>query len=201
MRVRLIFLASLIFCQSSWGFFSLMDTGQVKSEGEYKVLGEGQILFDPPEGFNLNARFATGIQDDAEIQFEAGIGSIDYYLGAFYKWVPFPDTDSQPALGVRGGLTFAEVNNYSTYGANITPLISKMFEANFGKISPYGGVLLGLQNNVNETFVSLQAVIGLEWQPNEWEFNSLKDFNFLLEYGAEIDDAFNYLSFGASYDF
>ena len=198
----LILLASLFFFTTpSLAYFSLMDTGQVKKEGEYRVLGEGQVLFDAPEGFNLNARFATGIDDESEIQFEGGLGSVDYYIAAFWKWMPFPDTTDQPAIGLRAGITFADVNDVSRYGFNVTPMISKLFDTDLGDISPYGGVEMGLQNDVNETDFTMQAVLGVQWSPNEWDFPGIKDFNFLVEYGLEVDDAFNYLSFGASYDF
>lgn len=199
-RSLLIFLV-IAFSQPSLAFFSLMDTGELKNEGSYRVQGEGQILFDEPEGFNLNGRFATGISEDSEVQFEAGVGSIDYYMGAFYKWIPFPDTSDQPAIGVRGGLTFADVSGLSTYGLNITPLISKRLESDAGAFSPYGGIEMGLQNNVHDTYFSLQAIVGVQWTPNEWDFRQLKDFNFLAEYGFEIDDAFNYLSLGVAYNF
>ena len=178
-----------------------MDTGELVKKGEYRALGEGQILFDEPKGFNLNGRFATGFDDESEIQFEAGVGSVDYYLGAFYKWIPFPDTDEQPAIGGRAGVTFADFNDNSVYGFNVTPMISKRFGTGIGDFTPYSGVEMGLQKNVNDTFFSMQAVLGVEWSPNEWDFRDIKDFNFLVEYGFEIDDAFNYLSFGASYDF
>lgn len=191
----------LALSQPSLAFFSLMDTGELVKEGEYRVLGEGQILFDAPEGFNLNGRFSTGIQDDSEVQFEAGVGSIDYYMGAFWKWVPFPDTDEQPAIGFRGGVTFADVSGLSTYGINFTPLVSKHLDSDIGAFTPYGGLELGLQNNVHDTYFSMQAVLGMQWSPGGMNLEQLKDFNFLIEYGLEVDDAFNYLSFGASYDF
>lgn len=189
------------FCLPSFAFFSLMDTGNLVKEGDYRILGEGQLLFDAPEGFNLNSRFSTGMGDDAEIQFEAGVGSVDFYLGAFYKWIPFPDTEEQPALGLRGGVTFADYNGYSTYGFNVTPLISKNFDTNIGYFAPYSGLILGLQKNTFESFFSMQLAIGLQWRPNEWDFQSLKDFNFLLEYAVEVDDSFNHLSLGAAYNF
>ena len=199
-RITLCLIALSIAAPAS-AFFSLMDTGKLKKEGEYRVLGEGQVLLDAPEGFNLNARFATGFNDESEIQFEAGVGSVDYYLGAFWKWIPFPDTDGQPAIGGRVGFVFADVNDLSTYGFNVTPMISKMFETGSGDFTPYGGIEMGLLNDVNDTNFSLQAVLGLEWKPNRWDFPGLKDFQFLLEYGIEIDDSFDYLSLGASYDF
>lgn len=198
-----LFAALIVFSFSlpSYAFLSLMDTGELKREGDYRVLGEGQILMDAPEGFNLNGRFATGINDESEVQFEAGVGSVDYYLGAFYKWIPVPDTNDQPAVGGRAGFVFADFNGFSTYGINVTPMISKRFESSAGDFSPYSGLELGLLNNVNDTNFSMQLVLGLQWKPNRWDFPGLKDFQFLVEYGIEIDDAFNYLSFGASYDF
>ena len=197
----LVLMVALAWQLPSMAFFSLMDTGNLQSQGEYKAMGEGQILFDAPEGFNLNGRFSTGYNDDSEIQFEGGVGSVDFYLGAFYKWVPFPDTEDQPAVGVRGGLTFADLNNYSTYGVNVTPLVSKNFESGIGVITPYSGLEMGLQRNTFESFFSLQLVIGAQWSPNEWDFEGLKDFDFLVEYGIEVDDSFNYLSLGAAYHF
>ena len=205
--MKKIILPALIFLFSfsSYGYFSVMDTGDLKEEGEYRILGEGQILLDSPKGFNFNGRFSTGFDVDSEIQFEAGIGSIDFYLGAFWKWVPFPDTEEQPAIGARFGVTFAEIDvngtTLSTYGFNVTPLVSKKFALDFGKLSPYAGLPIGLKRNTNDTNMTLQAAVGVEWQPDEWEFEALKDFNFLVEYGAEIDDAFSYFTVGANYDF
>lgn len=209
MKQLVTLLSILSLAPASFGFFSLMDTGDLVKKDDYRILGEGQILFDAPKGFNLNGRFSTGLDDESEVQFEAGVGSVDFYLGAFYKWIPFPDTDEQPAIGVRGGLTFASIDYdlvpnddaYSTYGINVTPMVSKGFESGAGKFTPYGGAMFGLQKNVNDTNFSMQIVAGCEWSPNEWDFRSLKDFNFLIEYGIEVDDAFSYLSLGSSYDF
>ncbi len=187
-------------CQSL-AYFSLMDTGEIKAKGEYRVLGEAQVLFDDPNGMNLNGRFATGLSEESEMQFEAGVGSIDYYLAAFWKWVPFPDTFDQPAIGLRSGLTFADVAGYSTYGFNVTPFISKLFDTSIGGISPYAGLQIGLQSNTNDSFSTMQFVLGTEWKPSEWDFRELKDFRFLVEYGIDIDGAFDYLSLGASYNF
>lgn len=182
-------------------YFSLMDTGNIKRRGEYRILGEGQILMDDPKGFNLNGRFATGIDEESELQFEAGVGSIDYYLGGFWKWIPFPDTVDQPAIGGRAGFVYANYNQFSTYGFNITPMISKRLETNSGDFTPYGGIEMGLLHNVNSTNFTLQAVLGMEWKPNRWDFPNMSDFQFLIEYGIGMNKAFDYISLGSSYDF
>ncbi len=201
MRRLALMICLTLFSTPGQAYFSLMDTGNLKDEGEHRILGEGQVLMDAPEGFNLNARFATGLTEDSEIQFEGGVGSVDYYLGAFWKWIPFPDTVDQPAIGGRMGVVFADLNNLSTYGVNVTPMISKSFDTNYGDFTPYGGIEMGLLNNVSDTFFSMQAIAGLEWKPNKWDYPALEDMQFLIEYGFEVDDAFDYLSFGASYDF
>ncbi len=201
MRILTLFFI-LTFSFPGLAFFSLMDTANLKKEGEYKILAEGQLIFDEPnDGFNLNPRFTTGISEESEVQFEAGVGSIDYYMGAFWKWVPFPDTDEQPGIGLRAGVTFASINDYSTYGFNVTPMVSNNFDTDYGRFTPYGGVQVGLQKNTADTFFSLQAALGLEWTPSAWDHPQIKDFNFIVEYGLEIDDSFDYLSFGASYNF
>ncbi|MEM7647180.1 MAG: hypothetical protein AAF203_09740 [Pseudomonadota bacterium] len=201
MKMLSLFLTMIFLSPSAMAFFSLMDTGQLVDEGSYRAQGESQILFDSPEGFNLNGRFSTGFDDESEFQFEGGVGSVDFYMAAFYKWIPFPDTSDQPAIGFRGGVTFAELNNYSTYGFNFTPMISKVIDTDLGDITPFGGMQLGLQKNTFETFFSMQIALGIQWSPSEWDFRSLKDFDFLLEYGIEVDDSFSYLSFGAAYNF
>ena len=178
-----------------------MDTGELVKKGDNKVLGEAQVLFDDPNGMNLNGRFATGLDRDSEVQFEGGVGSIDFYVGAFYKWMPFPDTDDQPAIGGRVGVTFADIEGISTYGFNLTPMISKSFNLAIGDITPYGGLEFGLQNNVDDSFVSFQFVAGAQWSPDKFDFRELADFDFLLELGLDVDDAFDYLSLGVAYNF
>lgn len=195
-------LAILFFVASPAGaYFSVMDTGRLLDKGEYKVLGEGQVLTDAPKGFNLNGRFSMGFDEDSELQGEVGFGSVDFNLGAFWKWMPVPDTDDQPAVGARMGFTFANVNDQSTYGLNLTPLVSKTFDTSHGDFTPYAGLPIGLQKNANDTFLSMQAAIGLEWTPDKWNLPELYGFRFLAEFGFEIDDAFGYFSFGTSYDF
>ena len=198
--ISLLF-SSLLLTIPSSAYFSVLDTGEVVKTGEYKVLAEGQFLTDAPEGFNLNGRFATGIDEESELQIELGFGSIDFNIGGFYKWVPVPDTDDQPAVGVRAGFTFAQVSDFSTYGLNVTPFASKKFETEHGVFSPYVGVPIGLQQNSIDTRFSLQASIGLEWIPDQWSLPELYGFRFLTEYSFEIDDAFSYFSIASSYSF
>ena len=203
MRPLIVFF--LLFLSSkTFAYFSLMDTGELRQGQNTRLLGETQIITDIPRGFNFNGRYILGSSEfipDSELQFEAGAGSVDYQLGVFFKWIPFPDTDKQPAIGLRTGLTFAKFIEYSTYGLNITPLISKHINSDFGKITPYLGLPVGLQKNTLNFYTSFHVAIGLEWSPEEWELGSSRGINILLEYGMGISQAFDYLSLALAYDF
>ncbi len=201
-----LFLFLFLLFPSSYGlaYFSLMDTGELRQGQKTRLLGESQIISNAPKGFNFNGRYvlgSSGFVPDSEIQLEAGAGSVDYQLGVFLKWVPFPDTDDQPAVGVRTGFTFARFLEYSTYGLNITPIISKHINSDLGKITPYLGLPIGLQQNTLDFYTSFQAAFGLEWAPEEWELGSSRGFNFLLEYGLGLSQGFDYLSLAMAYDF
>ena len=197
----ILFLLFTALANPSFAYFSVMDTGHLTQPEQYRVQGEGQFLMDAPKGFNFNGRFTTGLNEDSEIQGEVGIGTIDYYFGGFWKWVPIPDTDDQPAIGARMGFTFASVNDYSTYGFNLTPLASKNLESDYGVFAPYLGIPIGLQKNSLDTNFTLQATLGVQWTPDQWKIPELRGFHFLMEYGFEIDDAFDYFSIGTAYDF
>ena len=199
-----LLILSLFLSPHGLSYFSLMDTGELRQGQNTRLLGETQVISNEPEGFNFGGRYvlgSNGFISDSEVQLEAGAGSVDYQLGVFLKWVPFPDTDNQPAVGVRTGFTFAKLLEYSTYGLNITPLISKHINSDLGKVTPYLGLPIGLQKNTLDFYTSFQVILGLEWSPEEWELGSSRGFNFLLEYGLGLDQAFDYLSLALAYDF
>lgn len=175
-------------------YFNTMDTGQITEVGKGEVTAVAPVIFqEPNDGFNLNGRFSTGINDDSEIQAELGVGSVDLYAGGFFKYVPFPDTYEQPALGGRAGVVYAEFNDLSTYGFNISPMASKNFDGAYGRFTPYISLPIGILTNRRETFMSLQGTLGMEW--SRWV-----NMRFMVEYSFNMKDALDYLSVGASFD-
>ena len=198
MNRALLFIALYLgFCSQSFGFYSLMDTGELLNRGYHRVQGEAQLILDKPaDGLNINGRFATGLNQESDIQAEFGVGSVDFYVAGFWKWIPFPDTSHQPAVGARFGVTYGKINDVSNYGIQATPLISKKYTINrVGKVTPYFGLPIGLQNTADDTTVSLQGVIG-----TQYSHPKLRHIYFLLEFGFEIDDAFDHISFAVSFD-
>ena len=199
---------SLVFLYPNKGlaYFNLMDTGELRQGQNTRALVGSQMIFNGElEGLNFNGRYSldsSGLISHSEFQFEAAAGSVDYQLGAFLKWIPFPDTDNQPAVGVRTGFHFAKVLDYSTYGLNITPLVSKHINSDMGKITPYLGLPVGILQNTLGTDTNFQVAVGVEWSPEEWELGSSRGFNLLLEYGLGLSSSYgDSLSLAVAYDF
>lgn len=196
MRKSFMSLIAVLFLLSSnaSAYFNTMDTGELTDVDQMEVLAATPVIFaEPNDGFNLNGRFSTGFDEDSELQAELGVGSVDLYAGGFFKYVPFPDTYDQPSIGGRAGFVFAQVDDLSTFGFNITPMASKNFDSSYGRFTPYVSLPIGILTNKAETFMSFQGTVGVEW--SKWV-----NMRFLAEVSFNIKDALNYLSVGASFD-
>ncbi|WP_289445200.1 hypothetical protein, partial [Klebsiella pneumoniae] len=74
-----------------------------------------------------------------------GVGSDEFfYTGLFVKYVPFPDTEDQPALGLIGGATFGReevsLEKEEVLTLRVSPLLSKDFETDIGLVTPYASL-------------------------------------------------------------
>ena len=193
----LLLVLMVVFGLNAHAFFTVMETGELQNKGYYRVTGDAQfILSEPNDGFNANGKFAMGLNQESDIEAEIGFGSVDMYVAGYWKWIPYPDTRNQPALGGRFGFTFADINDVTTYGLQATPLVSKTIDGGkIGKFIPYAALPIGLQNNNDDTFLTMQFVIG-----TEYTYPTLRHIHFLIEYGFDVDDAFDHLSIGAAFD-
>lgn len=177
-------------------FYSTMDTGDVLPEGKYSIGAETQFITNNDSGANLVTRFDGGISEEAGFRGELGFGTTDLHLGAFFKWIPIPDYDQQPAIGITSGLVFAEYSGHSEVSLRFHPIISKGFATEFGKITPYGSLPFGLRSYNDDTDVPVQMTLG-----SELFFSQIPLWRFKGEVGFDLNDAFTYISIGASLDF
>ena len=207
MFLILLFSSTLLFANKSLAYFNLMDTGELRKGENTRILGTSQLILNKaPEGLNFGARYAfdfSGMISHSELQFEAhGGSSVDYQIGAFFKWIPFPDTDSQPAIGLRTGFNFAKILGYSNYGFNLTPLLSKHTRSSIGKITPYLGIPIGFFQNVLISYINVQVSAGVEWAIEDWQMGDSRGFNFLVEYAVGLSQfCGDSVSLALAYDF
>lgn len=194
-KAALVF-SALLFTNPVKAYFSTMDTGELVAPGQYQVSFEPQIIFQNYSGFNAIGRFDTGINESSSVRGVLGVGTVDFEVGGFYKWVPFPDTETQPAIGGMVGVTIARVNSDTEYNIRFHPLVSKKLESEIGDVIPYGSIPIGITSLPDKTIVPIQLVAGAELRPL-----NTPNFSFFGEIGANINDAFGYISAMVTYRF
>ncbi len=188
--------AFLLLPATANAYFSTMDTGDIAAPGRYRVTLEPQFILNRYDGMNMLGRFDTSVAEDQAIRTLVGFGEVDFQLGAFYKWVPFPDSGNQPAIGGSAGLLYARVADETEFSIRFHPLISKKIETEVGDLTPYAALPFGVTSRDDRTFVPVQLAVGSEWKTLNWE-----NLRFMAELGLNVTKAFSYLSFGLVYEF
>lgn len=181
---------------TSHAYFSTIDNGEMIAPGKYQVSVEPQIILNEFSGFNMVGRFDTGINQDSSARVILGVGKVDYQVGGFYKYVPFPDTATQPAIGGSAGLVLARVNGVTLTSLRFHPLLSKTFQTEVGDLIPYGSLPFGITFASGTTTVPVQLVVGSELRPM-----NMKDISFFAELGLNVSKAFGYISGAVAYRF
>ena len=128
-----------------------------------------------------------------------GFGKIDFQIGGMLKWMPFPDTDSQPAIGGEAGIIFARIGSINQYSIRLHPIVSKRIETEIGDVIPYGSLPFGItvqSGGGDETFMPAQLVAGTELRPLE-----MKNWSFFGELGVNLTKSFGYASVALAYRF
>lgn len=187
---------TLAACSTSHAYFSVVDTGELIEQGQYQVTLEPQLILNNYDGFNLIGHFDTGIDQDSGARVTLGFGKVDYQVGGFYKYVPFPDTAKQPAIGGSAGVVMAKVNGVTMTSLRLKPLVSKKLQTEIGDLIPYASLPFGITFTSNQTTVPVQLVVGSEVKPMNME-----NISFFGEIGVNISKAFGYLSGAAAYRF
>lgn len=190
--MRLIILMSLISF-SAQAHFSALDTADILPLNRYRLQIEPQIMSGNASGTNLIARFDMGLNEESGLKAMLGGGSLNLQAGAFYKWGPIPDTETQPAMAITVGLAYASNNGADLVSARIYPIVSKKFDWELGIAKPYATLPVSIAGQNGKSLFPVQFALGSELQ-----FPEVKDLNFYIEMGIDIKDSFNYISFGVS---
>jgi len=175
--------------------FSTMDTGDILPAGMYDVGLETQFGLggDYPSGANFLGHFDMPGSEDINFKFIAGGGSLPFEAGGFVKYVPFPDLESQPAIGMLGGVVFSRSSSgTSMLNLRLHPLVSKKFDTQIGELTPFLSLPIGITFASGATTYPFQIAPGTRWRPAGY-----KNLSFMTELGINLNAAFSYISFGA----
>lgn len=189
--------ALLVTSFSAQALYSTLDTGDVLGENKMEVSAETQFITDRDTGINLIARFDRGYRDDSQIRGLIGIGTTDFHIGGYYKWVPIPDYDNQPAVGLIGGIIYARHQEMNELSLRFAPIVSKKIKTEqIGEVTPYVSLPIGLRSFNEETEFPVQFELGTRYKhPN------LNKVKFNAELGFNVRKAFTYVSVGLIMDF
>ena len=180
-------------------YFSTVDNGEVLREGQFQAMFAPQIIFNNYDGGNYVGRLDMGLSEGLSARGILGFGKVDFQIGGMVKWIPFPDTASQPAIGGEAGLIVARIGSRTQYNLRFHPLLSKRIETEVGDVIPYGSIPIGVTVNsgvVDETFVPVQLVAGAELRPLE-----MKNWSFFGEVGVNLTRSFGYVTAAIAYRF
>lgn len=195
----LIATAAIFTSTPAQAYYSTLDNGEVLKDGEYQAMFSPQLIFNQFDGANFTGRLDTGLMEGVSGRALLGFGKIDFQIGGMIKWVPFPDTESQPAIGGEAGIIFARIGSINQYSIRLHPIVSKRIETEIGDVIPYGSLPFGItvqSGGGDETFMPAQLVAGAELRPLE-----MKNWSFFGELGVNLTKSFGYASVALSYRF
>lgn len=189
----------LLSSVQSFAYYTFQDTGDLLAPGRYAVGTELQFKTSKGSGMNIMGRFDGAINDEWNYRGYVGLGDTDFLAGGYAKWVPYPDYDRQPAIGITlGGLlaSYSEpgVGSNTEFAARATPFISKSFEAELGQFTPYAALPFGVRTYDGESDSTLQLTLGTRFIHPE-----MLGAHYFAEVGFDLDNTFAYISLGATF--
>lgn len=185
----------------SWGatssaYLSLAESGEILPMNEYQVGLEPQFLLNNGSGANINAFFDMPFNESTSGRISMGAGKIDFNAFASVKFIPFPDVDNQPAIGVRVGGGYTRVSDQNWLVGQVAPLVSKKVGTDIGTFVPYAAIPFEFVNKKDENITGSQFVIGSELLHPE-----TPDLRYGAEVGFEMTKSYNYVSVYVSLPF
>ena len=197
---KLIFALLVFGFNSAYAYNSIINNGNMTESGTYKLGSELQVLTDDPaDNSGANILFFIDLptkSSSLDYRFKFGTGNTDINLGVAAKWIPIPDLQNQPAIGVIFDVDWVNDNSYDFFTARVAPLISKNFRWEYGSMTPYAALPVGTyyltENDKMEAFV--QLAFGAEVN-----FEAYPDFGFFGEAGFDIDKSITYFSLAARF--
>ena len=139
----------------------------------------------------------VGVDNASSARGLIGVGdSVDFEVGGLYKYIPFPDTEHQPAMGGEVGVVFARAGGKSEVDLRFNPLISKKLETEIGDVTPYASIPIAIDLRDGDTLVPIQFAAGAELR-----MLSTPNLSFFLEGGVNLYQAFGYISGAVAWRF
>lgn len=186
----------LLLGSNAHAFMSIAESGEILPANTYQIGVEPQLLTDKNPGGNLDLFFDAPLNDSTSARLLLGGGSVDFNAFASVKWMPFPDVDKQPAMGLRFGAGVARDEDENILQLQVAPMVSKKFDTDYGMSVPYLAIPFTFVNTKDDNFVATNLTVGSEFHYHEW-----KSVTMGGEIGLDLNKSWTYLSVFATFPF
>ena len=194
-RFTLLILLLCTFSNPVFAYYETLETGEILEKNHYLVNLSSQAITDNDSGINFTAKMSAGLNEDSGFGAILGVGTTDFVTGGFYKWVPFPDYENQPAIGFTTGIMYARIDGLNELSIRFNPIVSKKYQTDLGPLTPYLSVPTGIRSFNGKTTLPIQFAAGSEYEPNRFEH-----IRFIGEIGFNISNAFTYVTVGVTFE-
>lgn len=148
---------------SQAGYLTLGESGEIIPEGTYAIGASPQVLTNDGGGFNISAFLDASWNDSMSSRFILGTGETDFYTSGSFKFIPFPDVDRQPAIGIKASLWYAREGTSNVTTLQIAPMLSKKYETESGVFIPYAAWGWNTNRSGGSSDSGHQFFLGSDW--------------------------------------
>lgn len=199
MKKLLVLTAALIaqltlLNSTAYAYMAVNETAEILPDNFFSIGVAPQITLSDNDYLD-SGRFDTSVFVDGHIfdavdaRITAGTGAVDFWTEASVKWIPFPDVEGQPAMGIRGGLLYSrekyDNKNDSWLDLRVIPMLSKRSTTSGGDVIPYAAVPINIPLDGGKT--ALQFAVGAQWYP--W-----RDIYVGTEFDLSLQNSFSSIS-------
>lgn len=188
MRLKfLFFVCLLLMSRLSSAYIIMAESGELVEPGKSTLGFFPQFILSDGGAFNFVSFVDTGLTESTSLRLQLSAGDTDISGGGSFKWVPIPDYQNQPAIGLKLGAFLGREgdNNFSHF--QVAPLLSKKQSTDYGLFIPYGAIQWSNLYISGENLRSLQLLAGTEYVHDD------TNLKFGAELALEAKDASTYL--------
>lgn len=182
----------LSLASPSQAYLSLNESAEILPENYFNLGFAPQTFLSNGGGFDASIFADAHLMENTDGRIAIGGGDIDFWTQASVKWVPFPDVDNQPAIGLRGGVGYSRNEDQSFVHIQISPIVSKKSLTAKNDMIPYVGLPITFVMEKGNNYTASQIALGAIWFP--WQVAQVgAEFNLNLK--NSISSASVFLNF------
>lgn len=188
MRLKILpFVCFLLMSRLASAYIIMAESGELVEPGKSTLGFFPQFILSDGGAFNFVSFVDTGLTESTSMRLQLSAGDTDIAGGASFKWVPIPDYQNQPAIGLKLGAFLGREGDSNFSHFQVAPLLSKKQSTDYGLFIPYGAIQWSNLYISGENLRSLQLVAGTEYVHDD------TNLKFGAELALEAKDASTYL--------